>query len=188
MIKLALLVDEQVREERKIDDELEETERQAYAKIAEAAFASQGTSTYPDATFSLRLAFGSVKGYTLNGEDVPAWTKIGTAFDHEQAHKGQQDFDLPPSWHKARSAKLDPETPFNFVCTADIIGGNSGSPVFNQKLELVGLIFDGNIQSLTADYLYEDRVSRAVSVHSEAIRHALQYVYGADELVGQLGN
>ncbi len=188
MIELARIVDEEVRADRKIADELDEIERQAYAKIAEATFATQGTSTYPDATFSLRLAFGPVKGYTENGEEIPAWTKIGGAFDHEQQHKGQQDFDLPESWHRARGEKLNPEIPFNFVCTADIIGGNSGSPVVNKDLELVGLIFDGNIQSLTADYLYDDRQARSVSVHSEAIRHAIRYVYGADELADQLGN
>jgi hypothetical protein len=188
LIKLALLVDDEVRADRKLTDELDEIERQAYAKIAEATFATQGTSTYPDATFSLRLAFGPVKGYTENGEPIPAWTEIGGAFEHEQDHKGQKDFDLPESWHQARAKNLNPKTPFNFVCTADIIGGNSGSPVVNKNLELVGLIFDGNIQSLTADYLYDDRQARATSVHSEAIRHAIRYVYGAAELADQLGN
>ncbi len=188
MIRLAAMLDDHFRAERKINDELDELERQAYAKIAEATFATQGTSTYPDATFSLRLAFGTVKGYEEDGQKIPAWTTIGGSFPHEEAHQGQQDFDLPESWHQAREKKLDSDVPFNFVCTADIIGGNSGSPVINKNLELVGLIFDGNIQSLTSDYLYDDRQGRAVSVHSEAIRHALRYVYGADELADQLGN
>jgi hypothetical protein len=188
MIQLARMVDEKVRADRKISDELAEIERQAYAKIAEATFATKGTSIYPDATFSLRLAFGPVKGYEENGEQISAWTNIGGAFEHEVSHKGQKDFDLPESWHKARGEKLNPKTPFNFVCTADIIGGNSGSPVVNKDLELVGLIFDGNIQSLTADYLYDDRQGRSVSVHSDAIRHAIQYVYGAEDLANQLGN
>ncbi len=188
MIQLARLVDEEVRADRKISDELAEIERQAYAKIAEATFATKGTSSYPDATFSLRLAFGPVKGYEENGQKIPAWTKVAGAFDHEMNHKGQKDFDLPESWHQARGEKLNPETPFNFVCTADIIGGNSGSPVVNKDLELVGLIFDGNIQSLTSDYLYDDRQGRSVSVHSDAIRDAIRYVYGAEELADQLGN
>ena len=188
MIKLAIVLDEKIRADRKITDELDEIERQAYAQIAEALFATQGTSTYPDATFSLRLAFGPVKGYTENGTDIPAWTTMGGAFTHEENRKGQKDFDLPESWHAARqSNKMNTETPFNFVSTADIIGGNSGSPVVNKNLELVGLIFDGNIQSLTSDYLYDDRQGRAVSVHSEAIRHSIRYVYGAEDLANQLG-
>ena len=188
LIQLAVLMDEYVRADRKVNDALDERERQAYAKIAEATFATQGTSTYPDATFSLRLAFGPVKGFTQNGLEIPAWTTIGGAFEHEKANAGQTDFDLPKSWHAAKeSGKLDLKTPFNFVNTADIIGGNSGSPVVNKDLELVGLIFDGNIQSLTADYLYDDRQSRAVSVHSEAIRHALRNVYAAAALADQLG-
>ncbi|MEM9413219.1 MAG: S46 family peptidase, partial [Planctomycetota bacterium] len=186
MIQFAMLVDDEVRATRKESEELQEIERQAYAEIAEAMFATQGTSTYPDATFSLRLAFGPVKGYELGGEQIPASTKMIGAFDHEQKHDGQKDYVLPESWHAARE-KISGDTPFNFVCTADIIGGNSGSPVVNKDLELVGLIFDGNIQSLTADYLYDDRVARAVSVHSSAIRDALRYVYDAEVIADQLG-
>ena len=187
MIQFALLVDEEVRATRKESEELQEIERQAYAEIAEAMFATQGTSTYPDATFSLRLAFGPVKGYELGGKQIPASTKMVGAFEHEAVHEGQKDYVLPESWHNSRD-RLSQDTPFNFVCTADIIGGNSGSPVVNKNLELVGLIFDGNIQSLTADYLYDDRVGRAVSVHSSAIRDALRYVYDADVIAEQLGN
>jgi hypothetical protein len=179
-------LDSDVRRVRKISDELAERERQAYAKIATAIFATQGTSTYPDATFTLRLSFGTVQGYEVSGEKLPAWTKIGGAFEHEVNHAGQSDFVLPESWKQARE-KLNPETPFNFVCTADIIGGNSGSPVVNRQGELVGLIFDGNIQSLTADFLYSETQMRATSVHSSAIRDALRYVYDAEHLVDQLG-
>jgi hypothetical protein len=188
LIRLAVLVDPEVRADDLVSDELDEMERQAYAQIAEATFATQGTSSYPDATFSLRLAFGPVLGYEEKGNKIPAMTNFGGAFQHEESHNGQEYFDLPESWHAARkSEKLNLKTPYNFVCTADIIGGNSGSPVINKDLELVGLIFDGNIQSLTADYMYSDRQSRATSVHSNAIRHALEYVYDAKELVGQLG-
>ncbi len=186
MIQLAWAVDSRVREDRKSSEEISEIERQAYAKIAEAVFATQGESSYPDATFSLRLAFGPVMGYEEKGEKIPAWTTVDGAFEHEETHKGQTDFALPKSWHDARK-KIAGSTPFNFVCTADIIGGNSGSPVVNKDLELVGLIFDGNIQSLSADYVYDDRQGRATSVHSNVIREALRHVYNADFLADQLG-
>ena len=186
MIKFAMLVDEEMRATRKESEELQEISRQAYAEIAEAMFATQGTSTYPDATFSLRLAFGPVVGYEVAGQKIPASTKMVGSFDHEATHAGQKDYSLPESWHASRD-KLSQDTPMNFVCTADIIGGNSGSPVVNKDLELVGLIFDGNIQSLTADYLYDDRVGRAVSVHSSAIRDALRYIYDAEVIADQLG-
>ena len=122
-----------------ITDELYEQDKQAYAKIAEAKFATEGTATYPDATFTLRLAFGPVKGYEQDGQQIPAWTNIGGAFEHEKVHEGQTDYVLPASWKKSAD-NLSKETPFNFVCTADIIGGNSGSPVVNRNGELVGLI------------------------------------------------
>ena len=186
MIMLALTVEPDARGWRKVTDELDETERQAYAQIAEATFATQGTSTYPDATFSLRLAFGPVMGYEENGQQIPSMTNFAGAFDHEVSHKGQKDYSLPASFHAARD-KMNPETPYNFVCTADIIGGNSGSPVINKDLELVGLIFDGNIQSLTGDYLYTDRQCRAVSVHSSIIRDSLKYIYDAEHVASQLG-
>ncbi len=186
MIQLAKAVDARVREDRKIGDEIDEIEKQAYAQISEALFATQGTAAYPDATFTLRLAFGPVKSYEEKGQTIPAWTTFQGAFEHEQQHKGQTDFELPKSFHEARQ-KLPGSTPFDFVCTADIIGGNSGSPVVNKDLELVGLIFDGNIQSLSADYLYTDRQSRATSVHSNIIRDALKYIYNAEGLADQLG-
>jgi hypothetical protein len=187
MIELARTTDEETRRVRKINEEqIEEVERQAYAKITEVLFATQGTSTYPDATFTLRLSFGPVKGYVENGKKVPPWTTLGGAFQHEAAHGGKEPWKLPKRWHD-RKDRLDLDTPFNFVCTADIIGGNSGSPVINRAGELVGLIFDGNIQSLTADYLYEDETSRAVSVHSSAIREALRKVYDAGDLADELG-
>lgn len=186
MIQLARAVDPRVRADRKVSEEIEEVEKQAYAQISEATFASQGTSNYPDATFSLRLAFGAVKGYEEKGKQIPAWTNVDGAFRHEEQHKGQADFSLPKSWHDARG-KISGSTPYNFVCTADIIGGNSGSPVVNRDLELVGLIFDGNIQSLSADYVYSDRQGRATSVHSSVIREAIRYVYGAESLANQLG-
>lgn len=186
MIELIRLLDPEIRKFRKLTDELDELERQAYAQVANAVFATQGTSTYPDATFSLRLAFGPVKGYEEDGRRISAWTDFGGAFTHELEHQGQTDYALPPSWQAAKN-KLNLSTPFNFVSTADIIGGNSGSPVVNKNLELVGLIFDGNIQSLRADFIYTEKQSRSVSVHSSAIRDALRYIYQAEALAAELG-
>ena len=186
MIKLARLLDPHARRTRKSRDELGELERQAYAKIAEVIFAVKGTSTYPDATFTLRLAFGPVKGYIENGRTIAPWTTMAGAFDHEKRHGARDPWKLPRRWHEARES-IDGETPLNFVCTADIIGGNSGSPVVNRQGELVGLIFDGNIQSLTLDYFYDDSVARAVSVHSSALREALDKIYHASRIVSELG-
>ncbi len=186
LIQLARAVDAEARAVRKERDEISELERQAYGKIAEVLFAVKGTSSYPDATFTLRLAFGPVKGYVEDGRPIPPWTTMGGAFEHEKRHGGKEPWKLPESWVKARD-RIDLDTPFNFVCTADIIGGNSGSPVINRDAELVGLIFDGNIQSLTADYLYDDKVSRAVSVDARALREALEKIYHADRIVSELG-
>ncbi|MBN2476975.1 MAG: S46 family peptidase [Pirellulales bacterium] len=187
MIQLARLLEPEERRLRAIHDELDETERQAYARIADAIFAIRGTDTYPDATFTLRLAFGQVKGYVENGRKIPPWTTVGGAFAHEERHAGEPPWKLPPRWHEHRR-RLDPKTPFDFVCTADIIGGNSGSPVVNRDGALVGVIFDGNIQSLAADFFYSDEVARAVSVDSAVILEALRKVYGADKLADELGH
>jgi len=186
LIALARLMEPELRAYREIDEELDERERQAYAQISEATVAVQGTDTYPDATFTLRLAFGAVRGYEENGEAVTAWTTMGGAFQHEERHGAIDDWKLPQNWHAAKE-KIDVSTPFNFVCTADIIGGNSGSPVINQDGQFVGIIFDGNIQSLTSNYLYTDEVSRAVSVSGAAIREAMAVIYGANSYADQLG-
>ncbi len=186
MVKLAELIEPEYRRLRQENEKLDERERQAYAKINAATNAIQGTGGYPDATFSLRLAFGVVKGYEQGGEMIKPATTFAGAFEHESQHDGQEDFSLPKSWHDAK-AELKLDTQLNFVCTADIIGGNSGSPVVNRKGELVGLIFDGNIQSLTSDYLYSDSQARAVSVSAVGIREALRSIYGATNLDQQLG-
>ena len=186
MIQLARIMEPQLRRVRDKRDELQEMERQAYAAITEIKNELLGTSGYPDATFTLRLAFGPVTGYMLEGKPVAAWTTMAGAFEHQDNHGGEEPWQLPESWVDARG-KLRGETPFNFVCTADIIGGNSGSPVINREGEFVGIIFDGNIQSLTADYFYSDQVARAVSVHSSAIREALEHVYDARHIADRLG-
>ncbi len=188
LIQLAKLVDPKSRAVRKMyEEKVSEPQEQAYAKIAEAQFAAYGDSVYPDATFTLRLAFGEVKGYELGGQEVAPWTQIGGTYTHAADHNFEAPFAPPESWMKNKD-KLNLDTPFNFVCTADIIGGNSGSPVINQNAEVVGIIFDGNIQSLVLDFAYTDEVARAVSVHSAGIKEALQKIYGADALVKELGN
>jgi hypothetical protein len=187
MIELARLVDGPSRKVRRTyEDQVDEPQRQAYGKIAQARFAIYGDSVYPDATFTLRLAYGTVAGYQEAGEKLPPWTTISGAYDHSKAHGGRDPFELPESWIKHRK-DLDPQTPFNFVSTADIIGGNSGSPVINRAGEVVGLIFDGNIQSLVLDFVYSQDQARAISVHSAAIAEALRKVYGAKELADELG-
>ena len=186
MIQFFLGIEPEYRRLRETQDELDELKRQAYALIDDAKVALEGTSGYPDATFTLRFSFGVVKGYEEGGATIPPWTTMGGAYRHEKVHEAEPPWKLPPTWHKSESA-IDKSTPLNFVCTADIIGGNSGSPVINRDGELVGLIFDSNLQGLTASYFYDDEVARAVSVHSSAIREALRNIYGAEALAAQLG-
>jgi hypothetical protein len=186
MIELARLVDPDARKVRKIiESEVEEVQRQAYAEIAKVKFALEGTSTYPDATFTLRLAFGQVKGYQEDGKHVPFETTFAGMYKHSAEHHNREPFDLPPRWVE-RKDRLNLKTPINFICTADIIGGNSGSPVINRQAEVVGLIFDGNIQSLALDFAYSDEQARALSVHSAGIVEALRKVYDAEELAAEL--
>lgn len=186
MIALVKLIDAPARELRKaFEQEVDEPQRQAYARLADARFAVIGTDAYPDATFTLRLAFGVVKGFEEQGKRVAAVTTMGGAFEHSKAHGGKDPFALPESWLRNKD-KLKLDTPFNFVSTADIIGGNSGSPVVNRDGEFVGIIFDGNIQSLVLDFIYTDEQARAVSVHSAGILEALKKIYRAERLVKEI--
>lgn len=188
MIDLARLVDPPARKVRKImESEVEEVQRQAYAQIAKVQFALEGTGTYPDATFTLRLAFGQVKSYEEDGKHVPFETTFAGMYKHAAEHHNREPFDLPRRWIDKKD-KLNLNTPLNFVCTADIIGGNSGSPVLNRQAEVVGLIFDGNIQSLALDFAYSNNPARAISVHSAGIVEALRKVYDADELANELSH
>jgi hypothetical protein len=187
-IELARLVDARARELRtKYDNEVLAVERDAYARIAQAVFASQGDAAYPDGTFTLRLSYGQVKGYMENGKMIPPFTEVRGLFVRGDEHKQKPPYKIVDSWMQARSA-LKPTTPFDFVSTNDIVGGNSGSPVINAKGELVGLIFDGNIQSLPGYFVYDAAVNRAVSVDARGMLEALRVVYKAnwiaDELVG----
>ncbi len=154
--------------------------------LAAARFDAYGKSVPPDATFTLRLTFGRAVGYELGTTLVPWKTTFFGLFARSAEFDGEEPFNLPPSWTAAKS-KLDLSTPFNFVSTCDIIGGNSGSPVLNQKAEVVGLIFDGNIQSLPGRYSFDESVNRALSVHSSGITEALRTVYSAKELLAELG-
>ena len=187
-IELARLVDGRARELRtKYDNEVLAVVRDAYSKIAQSVFATQGDSAYPDGTFTLRLSYGQVKGYMENGKPVTPFTEIRGLYVRGDQHKQQPPYKIADSWMKARAA-VKPTTPYNFVSTNDIVGGNSGSPVINVKGELVGLIFDGNIQSLPGYFVYDAAVNRAVSVDTRGMLEALRVVYKAtavaDELVG----
>jgi hypothetical protein len=186
MIELAKVVDGPAREARKIWEAQDEIKQQAYAEIAKARFAIQGTNSYPDATFTLRLSYGPLKSYEENGKQVPALTTMAGLYQRAAEHNNQPPFDLPKRWLD-RKSKLNLSTPFNFVSTADIIGGNSGSPVVNQANEFVGIIFDGNIQSLALDCIYTEKQARAVSVDSAAITEAMRKVYDAGPLADELG-
>jgi hypothetical protein len=188
-IELARLVDARARELRtKYDNEVLGVERDAYSKIAQAVFATQGVAAYPDGTFTLRLSYGQVKGYMENGKQITPFTEVRGLFIRGDEHKQKPPYKIVDSWMKVRSS-LNPTTPFDFVSTNDIVGGNSGSPVINAKGELVGLIFDGNIQSLPGYFVYDQSVNRAVSVDARGILEALRVVYKAgwvaDELVGR---
>ena len=151
--------------------------------IARARFEAYGTSTYPDATFTLRLSFGQVKGYVEDGQQVQPFTFLSGLYERAT---GEEPFRLPPSWLKARP-RLNLQTPFNFVSTNDIIGGNSGSPIFNKDAEIVGIVFDGNIQSLGGEYGFDEATNRTVSVHGEGILEGLRKVYDARRLLEELG-
>ncbi|HXZ28867.1 MAG TPA: S46 family peptidase [Terriglobales bacterium] len=177
---------------KRFDDEVQSVERTQGATLAKIHFAQGGTDTYPDATFTLRLSYGQIKGFTEDGQGtvaagtkVPYFTTFAGAFQHAQEHGNKDPYQLPQSWWDAKS-KLNLNTPLNAVETADIIGGNSGSPVLNTKGEVVGIIFDGNIQSLPWDFVYDDSIGRSVHVDSRGIIEALRAIYHADGLANEL--
>ncbi len=154
-------------------------------RIGEAWFAVYGTAIPPDATMSLRISDGVVKGYSMNGTRAPYFTSLYGLYARHSEFMGQHPFDLPQAWIDARS-KLDMSTPFNFVTTNDIIGGNSGSPMVDAQGRLVGLIFDGNLDSLAGDVVFDIARNRAVAVDVRGMLEAMRTVYGAGALVDEM--
>jgi hypothetical protein len=185
MIEFARLVDPEALALRKVFDAQNEVKQQAHAAIARARNSLSAGAGYPDATFTLRLAFGVVKGYEEMGEHVAPFTTLGGLYAKAAAMNDRPPFDLTPLWQK-RKSRLDFQTPLDFVSTDDIIGGNSGSPVVSRAGDFVGIIFDGNLQSLPWDYAYDDKQGRAISVDSAAIVEALDRVYQAKSLAREI--
>lgn len=182
-IVLLRAIDAAARAARKTyEDDIEAPMRALGEKVTQATFAVQGTSLPPDATFTLRLATGVVKGYTENGKPIAATTDFGGMYAHAT---GVDPYKLPKRWID-RKAKVDPKVSLDFVSTNDIIGGNSGSPVVDANGKLVGLIFDGNLSSLPNRFVYREITERAVSVDSAGMLHALRVVYDAPELAAEL--
>ena len=169
----------------KDEDQVQAVLRKSGGDIGKALFAQKGLSVPPDATFTLRLSYGPVEGYKLNGKNVPWFTTMGGAYEHAAEHGSKPPYELPESWINSKP-KINSKTVYDTVSTADIIGGNSGSPVINKKGEVVGIIFDGNIESLAWNFAYTDKVARAVEVDSRAITESLKNIYHADGLLKEL--
>ena len=184
MIQLARSVDPAARAVRKrYEDEVEAPSQAASERIARARFRAFGTSIAPDATFTLRLNFGTVQGWVENGHPIPPFTYVQRLFERDT---GQDPFNVPKSWHDAR-ASLDPNTKLDLSTNSDIVGGNSGSPLIDAQGRLVGLMFDGNIHSISGGYWFDPELNRAVAVHPAIIVEALRKVYKADALLAELG-
>jgi len=167
------------------EDEVQSVFRQSGGSIGKALFAKDGLNVPPDATFTLRLSYGAIEGYKLNGKNVPWFTTMGGAYEHATRHGSKYPYELPASWLKHKG-DIDLSTPFDTASTPDIIGGNSGSPVINKDAEVVGIIFDGNIESLPWNFMYSDKVGRSIEVDSRAIIESLRKIYHADALVNEL--
>ncbi len=183
MIAVARLIDERARAVRKTyEDEVEAVTRVASEKVAKARFAALGTSVYPDATFTLRLSYGSVQGWNENGTKVQPFTPLSRLFERAT---GEAPFAVPESWQKAKD-RLDLTTNFNLSTNNDIVGGNSGSPLINARGDIVGLLFDGNIHSISGAFWFDEQLNRAVAVHPAIMREALDEVYGAQALLAEL--
>ena len=183
MVLLARMVDAETRRLQKQDEESGEIIKQAHAEIAKARFALAGDSQYPDATFSLRLSFGRVTGIATG--KVPFHTTYDGLFARSEKQGGMPPFDLPERWKEKRGS-INKDVAMNFISTNDITGGNSGSPVVDRNGELVGLIFDGNFDSLVNNVAYDETTARAVSVDSAGILEALEKVYTAGNLLDEL--
>ena len=183
LILLARSVDLEARAMRKAwEDEVEGALAKNGELLNQAHVAAYGTSGYPDATFTLRLSYGQVKGWAENGQQIPALTTLGGLYGRDS---GVFPFAVAPTWLKAKKL-VDHATPMNVSTTNDIIGGNSGSPLLNREGRVVGLIFDGNLPSLAGRYGYDPAVNRAVAVHGDAILTGLEKVYGATRVAKEL--
>jgi hypothetical protein len=183
MIVLARSIDAEARALRKTyEDEVQAPVATGQEKIAKARFAALGTNVYPDATFTLRLSYGDVRSWVEKGRQVEPFTKLSRLYERTT---GQDPFRLPQRWLDARS-KLDPNMPFNYVTTNDIVGGNSGSPAVDAQGRLVGLLFDGNIHSIAGSYWYDEARNRAVAVHPAILLAALRQVYGAESIANEI--
>ena len=186
LIAMARRIDPIRREQIKwFERNVQSVEQRSGEELGRARFAVYGKNTYPDATFTLRLSYGQVKGYPMNGTKAPYKTTMYGLYDRAASFNDKVPFDLPKRYVDGKD-KLDLATPFNFVTTNDIIGGNSGSPIVNRQGDIVGLIFDGNIQSLVGDFVYDSYQNRAVAVHTAAMTEALKKLYGAQKLVDEL--
>ncbi len=186
MIVLARKLDPMRRELTKwVEDNVQSVEQRAGEQLGKARFAVYGKNAYPDATFTLRLSYGKVQGYPMNGTKAPYKTTFYGLYDRAASFDYSGPFYLPSRYMEGRE-KLDLATPLNFVTTNDIIGGNSGSPVINRNADIVGLIFDGNIESLVGDFVYDETKNRAVAVHTAGMTEAMRKLYGAQKLVDEL--
>jgi hypothetical protein len=184
MIKLAQQVDPQMRAVRKRhEDEVEAPIQAASEKIAHARFAALGTSVYPDANFTLRLNFGTVQGWVEKGQPVEPYTHLNRLYERAT---GEEPFRVPEKWLQAKS-QLDPNTKFDLSTNNDIVGGNSGSPLIDAQGKIVGLMFDGNIHSISGSYWFDAEKNRSVAVHPAIILTGLEKVYHADALLKELG-
>jgi V8-like Glu-specific endopeptidase len=184
MIQLARTVDPRARELRATyEAEVEGPTERAHEAIAAARFAVSGTSLYPDATFTLRLSFGTVRGWTERGQPVEPFTRLARLFERAT---GAPPFQLPARWIDAKP-RLDLSAKANFVTTNDIVGGNSGSPMVDARGRIVGLVFDGNIHSIAGSYWFDEAMNRTVAVHPDFMRVALTQVYPAGHLARELG-
>jgi hypothetical protein len=183
MIRYVLATDATARTVRRAYEQaVQEPTDRAAARIARARFAILGEKAYPDATFSPRLSYGRIEGWTLHGVSVAPFTYFGGLWGRVT---GEAPFDLPQKWLDARD-RLDPATVFDMSTTNDIVGGNSGSPLLNAKGEVIGAVFDGNIHSLAGDFAYDGALNRSVAVSAAAATEALAKVYGQDALVREL--
>ncbi len=167
------------------EDNVQSVEQRAGEQLGKARFAVYGKSAYPDATFTLRLSYGQVKGYPMNGTQAPSKTTFFGLYDRAQSFDFQGPWYLPSRYKEGRD-KLDLSTPLDFVSTNDVVGGNSGSPVINRAGEIVGLVFDGNIESLAGDYVYDAETNRTVSVHTAGMTEVLKKLYNTPALLKEL--